>query len=136
MQYWNLSYYCRIILPKADTSVYLVMTVSNNHLRNLIQPGEFEMYISVNEDPVFISSNRSYEGGTFPIKQDTSVPFYSETGQMKVLDETAMSSLQTFRPYSANDQIKILVTNPKALPYIRNVAIGFILIELSAITKL
>lgn len=133
MQYWNLSYYCRIILPKADTSVYLVMTVSNNHLRNLIQPGEFEMYISVNEDPVFISSNRSYEGGTFPIKQDTSVPFYSETGQMKVLDETVMSSLQTFRPYSANDQIKILVTNPKALPYIRNVAIGFILIELSAI---
>lgn len=133
VHYWNLNYYCRLILPKANTTVYLVMTVSNDHLRNLIQAGEYDMYISVNDDPVFISSERSYEGESFPVKLDTSVPFYSNTGQMTVLDEEIMASLQTFRPYSTGDQIKILVTDPKAIPYIQNIEIGFILIELSII---
>lgn len=131
--YWNLTYYCRIILPKADTSAYLVMTVSNDHLRSLIQTGNYEMYVSVNEDPVFFSSERSYEGNSFPLEFDAPAPFYSQTGQRKILDKDTICSLQTFRPYSTNDQIKILVTNPEALPYIHNVEVGFLLIELSAI---
>lgn len=53
MHYWELNYYCHIPIPKTSSYAVLVMTVSNNYLRSLIRDKEYEVYVSVNDDPVF-----------------------------------------------------------------------------------
>lgn len=126
-QYWNLNYYCRIPIPKTGSFAVLVLTVSNDHLRNLMQIDDYDIYASVNSDPVFISSRRNLEGNTFPGDTVNASAFYKDTRRMKILGEDVIGSLQTFRPYSSSDQIYILVTNTEALPYIHRIELGFLL---------
>lgn len=80
---WTLNYYCRIPLPQIDSEAFLVMTVSNDHLRNLIPSGDYDLYITVNNDPVFLSSNRQQEGTLFPLKVKSSSSFYSKAGKIQ-----------------------------------------------------
>lgn len=130
---WTLNYYCRIPLPQIDSEAYLVMTVSNNHLRNLFRMGDYEVFLSVNDDPVFLSSTRDYTGNAFPITVNATSPFYDEAGKMQLDGETTIAAVQTFRPSSSKDQIKILVTNPEAIPYLHRIELTFVLAELSVL---
>ncbi|WP_099469707.1 sensor histidine kinase [Konateibacter massiliensis] len=131
--YWELSYYCHIYLPKADTNAILVMTVSNNHLRSLIKDGDSRVYIAVNEDPVFYSTVRSYEGGEFPASIDYAAPYYSETRAMKIEGSNALTSVVSLEAYRTNDTIYILSANMNALPYIWRTTYAFLLVLLFAV---
>ena len=44
--YQELSCYCRISLPQTGSFAILVMTVSNDHLRSLIDENEYDIYVS------------------------------------------------------------------------------------------
>lgn len=130
---WTLNYYCRIPLPQIDSEAFWVMTVSNDHLRNLIPSGDYDLYITVNNDPVFLSSNRKQEGTLFPLKVKSSSSFYSKAGKIQTKKVKTIGAIQTFQPYSTNDQIKIFVSDPNALPYIKQIEATFICVEISVI---
>lgn len=131
--YWELSYYCHIPLPESGTYAILVMTVSNNHLRSLIKNSSSQVYLSVNEDPVFYSSTRSHEGTSFPFPIDYTAPFYSKTENIKIKGAKVLTSVVSLTPYRTEDMIYILSADTNALPYIQQINIAFLFVLLFAI---
>lgn len=125
VSYWELNYYCRIPIPQNGSFAVLVLTVSNDYLKNLIQRDEYDVFISVNSDPVFFSSDRSCSGNSLPVSLDKLSKKLS-TGKEKIDDETRICSTTTLTPYSTEDQIHILVASKDALYYIHRLAIVFI----------
>ena len=124
IQYWELNYYCHIPIPQTGSYAVLVMTVSNDHLHNLIQKDEYNIYISANSDPVFFSSDRSYAGKTFPFDL-SQISSRQTTGKMSVDGQTTIGSAITLTPYNTDDQINILVTSTDAMYYIHRLGFGF-----------
>ncbi len=125
VHYWELNYYCRIPIPQNGSFAVLVLTVSNDYLKNLIQRDEYDVFISVNSDPVFFSSDRSYSGNSLPVSLDK-LSKKMITGKEKINDEARICSMTTLTPYSTEDQIHILVASKDALYYIHRLAIVFI----------
>lgn len=134
IQYWELNYYCHIPIPQTSSYAVLVMTVSNDHLRNLIRDDDYDIYVSVNFDPVFFSTNRNYTGNSFPVSVDDSTYHDSQNGRMKVFDEDTISSVQSLRAYSSYDRINILVSSQKAVHYIHRLELAFFLAGLFALS--
>lgn len=131
--YWELAYYCHIPLPRTGSYAILVMTISNDHLRSLIKDGRSEVYISVNQDPVFYSTMRHYEGNDFPTALDYHAPYYSQTGKLLLKDSSVISSVISLKPYRTEDTIYILSANKSAMPYIHRTELSFLLILLFAL---
>lgn len=130
--YWELNYYCHIPIPQKSSFGVLVMTMSNDHLRNLIQEDEYDIYISVNDDPVFLSSDRNYVGNSFPAGEE----FLSQkqsSGRMDVLGETEIGAVTTLTPYATSDQIHILAASRTAVFYINRLGIVFLVTILFAL---
>lgn len=125
VHYWELNYYCRIPIPQNGSFAVLVLTVSNDYLKNLIQRDEYDVFISVNSDLVFFSSDRSYSGNSLPVSLDK-LSKKMITGKEKINDEARICSMTTLTPYSTEDQIHILVSSKDALYYIHRLAIVFI----------
>ncbi len=128
--YWELAYYCHIPLPESGSYAILVMTISNNHLRSLIKDSGTHVYIAVNEDPVFYSTVRRYEGSSFPAEMDYSAPYYSYTGKLEIEGTASISSVMSFQPYRTDDLIYILSADMNALPYIHRTGISYLLLLL------
>lgn len=118
VRYWELNYYCRIPIPQTGSFAVLAVTVSNDHLRSLIPDSDYDIYISVNSDPVFFCSDRQYAGNAFPVAASSTTAYYSSTGTMDVLGTNMISSVQAFEPYATSDQIYILAADPDAYAYI------------------
>lgn len=125
VHYWELNYYCRIPIPQNGSFAVLVLTVSNDYLKNLIQRDEYDVFISVNSDPVFFSSDRSCSGNSLPVSLDK-LSKKMITGKEKINDEARICSMTTLIPYSTEDQIHVLVSSKDALYYIHRLAIVFI----------
>ena len=131
--YWELNYYCHIPIPKTSSYAILVLTVSNDHLRSLIQRDEYDVYISVNSDPVFFSSDRSYSGNSLPVDlSDVSVKL--ATGEQTINSARTIAATTALVPYNTDDQINILVTANDAMYYIHRLALVFILLLCFTVT--
>lgn len=123
--YWELNYYCHIPIPQTGSYAVLVLTVSNDYLKNLIQRDEYDVYISVNSDPVFFSSDRSCAGNSLPVSLDN-MSKKQTTGKYTIHGENAICSLTALTPYNTEDQINILVASRDALYYIHRLALVLI----------
>lgn len=110
VQYQELYYCCHIPFPSKQSSALLVMSISNDYLRNLIANDRYEIYVTVNDDPVFFSSDRSYAGKKFPKKLN------------------AVTSLETANLYQSGDKIHILVADTNALPAVHKLCLIFLLV--------
>lgn len=115
--YWELNYYCHIPIPQTGSYAILVLTVSNDYLRNLVQTDGYDIYANVNHDPVFFSSDRSYPGKPFPI----------------ALDKKTIASVRSFSPYATSDLIYVLASDRFALPNLHRVQAVFLLVTLFAL---
>lgn len=131
--FWELAYYCHIPLPQSGSYAILVMTISNNHLRSLIKDGSSHVYIAVNEDPVFYSTVRRFEGSSFPIDIDYTAPYYSQTGALTVENSSAIASVMSLKPYRTDDMFYILSADMNAMPYIHQTSLSFLLVLLFAL---
>lgn len=131
--YWELAYYCHIPMPRIGSYAILVLTISNDHLRNLIKDGSSHIYIAVNQDPVFYSTSRHQEGEDFPVEIDDQKPNYNHTGLFELKGSTHLSSLMSLKPYRTADKIYILSVNPNAMSNIWRMEFSFLLIMLFAL---
>lgn len=126
IHYWELNYYCRIPIPQKSSYAVLVMTVSDNHLRSLIADNEYDIYISVNSDPVFYCSNRDYVGKPFPV-DPASATTQQTSGKMEILDTPTIATLTAMTPYATSDRICILAASQDAIPYLHRMELIFAL---------
>ena len=132
VNYWELHYCCRIPIPQKKTYGILVMSVSNDYLRNLISNKNYQIYMSVNEEPVFLSSDRSYAGQEFPLNlnQETAD---SRTGTFTLFEEKVVGSLSTVSLYHSSDKLHIFVADTNARNITRHLLLIFLLITLLAL---
>lgn len=132
IDYWELTYYCRIPIPQKGSYAILVMTVSNDHLRSLITDDGYDIYASVNNDPVFYCTNRAYAGNSFPLASD-SISRKQETGSMDIFGDKMIASVCSITPYATSDNIHVLAASDEAVSYINRLGIVFILVFVFAL---
>ena len=135
--YWELHYCCRIPLPRKNAYAVLVMSVSNDYLRSLISNQNYQIFINVNEEPVFISSDRHYAGRPFPLElseetEDSRTGSFllypQDAGAHPDLDagETVIGSYAEATLYHSSDQLHIFVADPNAVGTTRHLLEVFI----------
>ncbi len=132
VNYWELHYCCRVPIPQKSSHAVLVMSISNDYLRSLIADKNYQLYMNVNDEPVFISSDRSYAGQPFPINPESEAAD-SRTGIFTLFGEKVIGSLETATLYQSSDRLHILVANTDALPTVRRLFAVLILLLLSAL---
>ena len=130
-EYYNLTLYRRITLPKAHTFAVLVLTVSDNYMRNRIDNTQMKSILAVNQDPVFYTSTRSYQGIDMPAEIDYDAGFYTSAGVMELFGSRIMASVSTIVPLNTNDKMYILTYNPGALEDVNTLLRTYILIILA-----
>ncbi|MBU3840173.1 MAG: hypothetical protein IAA25_04120 [Candidatus Ruminococcus intestinipullorum] len=126
IQYWELNYYCHIPIPQTGSYAVLVMTVSNNYLRSLINDDNYDIYVSVNSDPVFFSTDRNYSGNSFPYEVESYLPYYSKTGEIKLFGNETIASIQTLN-MGTSDKIYVLAAYEESITHIHQLEAAFIL---------
>lgn len=132
VNYWELHYCCRIPIPRKDTYGVLVMSVSNDYLRNLIANKNYQIYMNINEEPVFLSSDRSFAGQEFPVDMEKEKAD-SRTGIFTLFEEKLIGSLATVNLYHSSDKLHIFVADTGALGTTRHLLMVFLLITLLAL---
>lgn len=128
--YWELNFYRHLAIPKTNSYAILVMTVSDNYIRNLIDSDTFEVFVTVNKDPVFYSTKRRLAGTYFPVDIDYSKPYYSYNGYQKINSHYSIVSLATLVPYSSEDKIYILSSDRDSVVHLAKVTLSFVLLLL------
>lgn len=132
VNYWELYYCCRIPIPRKNTYGVLVMSVSNDYLRNLISNKNYQIYMNVNEEPVFLSSDWDFAGEEFPVdmkKEEAD----SRTGTFTLFEEKLIGSLATVNLYHSSDKLHIFVADTNALVTTHRLLMIFLLITLLAL---
>lgn len=132
VNYWELHYCCRIPIPQKRTYAVLVMSVSNDYLRNLISNKNYQIYMSVNEEPVFLSSDRSYAGQEFPLELSAKAAD-SRTGNFTLFENRVIGSLSSISLYHSSDKLHIFVADTNARNTTHHLLITFLLITLLAL---
>lgn len=133
MDYWELHYCCRIPVPQKNTYAILLMSVSNDYLRNIISNNNYQIYLNINEEPVFISSDRQYAGQEFPLDLKDEMQD-SQIGTFMLFGKKVIGSLETVNLYYSSDKLHIFVADLNALHTTYNLLIIFFLIVLLALT--
>lgn len=132
VNYWELHYCCRIPIPQKRTYGVLVMSVSNDYLRNLISNKNYQIYMNVNEEPVFLSSDRSYAGEDFPLDLSRE-PADSRTGDFTLFENKVVGSLSAVSLYHSSDKLHVFVADTNARNITRHLLMIFLLIALLAL---
>ena len=132
LSYWELTYYCRIQIPRKNDYAILVMTVSNDHLRTLLTDDGYDIYASVGSGPVFFSTDRAYTGNSFPVSTED-ITSRQTTGIMDLFGEKTIASVSALTPYATSDSIYILTASGEAVTYMHRLGFVFFLVFLFAI---
>lgn len=131
--YWELNLYRRIPLPKTGSYAVLNITVSDNYLKSRIDNTDMKTVLSVNQTPVFYSSQKECLGNSFPVKTDSSKSFYSNSGVMDINGNEVMAAVSTLVPINSDDTIYLLSYNPDALHSVKEVLRNYILFTIAVI---
>lgn len=129
VNYWELHYCCRIPIPQKKTYGILVMSISNDYLRNLISNKNYQIYMNVNGEPVFLSSDRSFAGEEFPLNLSQESED-SRTGTFTLFEEKVIDSLSTISLYHSSDKLHVFVADTNARNITHHLLMVFLLIIL------
>lgn len=105
-------------IPVISTGEYavLVIRVSNIYLKNRIQYNTLFNTVTVNDDPVFFSTERDLPGQTLTIPIDYTEQQYQFAGQLTYDEKEAIAHISTLVPYSSRGKIYITTMDFEAIP--------------------
>ena len=122
----------RIPIISTGEYVVLIIHVSNNYLKNRIQYNTLFTTITVNQDPIFFSTERDLPGTAFNLPIDYTKKQYLFSGPITYNGTETIANISTLLPYYSDDKIYISTLNFDALPDISNIILTFIVIILIA----
>lgn len=100
----------RFALP-SSYSAYLVVSISDNYLKNRLLYTDSFILASINDSPVFFSSDRKWIHSQFPLPDPFNNQYQSYLGKVDLNDHSYFANISTFVPYRANVKFYILVGN-------------------------
>lgn len=126
--YWELTLYKKIPIAASQGYAVLVITMSNNYLKNRIENNDLSTIIMLNNDPVFYSTSRNLSGKYPELSFDRTSSYFKYTGKIKYQKEDTMSAISTIKPYMSSDWLYIVSLNFQAMPYMQSITITYIII--------
>jgi two-component system sensor histidine kinase YesM len=105
-------------IPIISTGEYavLVIKISNNYLKNRIQNNTLFTTVSVNEDPVFYSTDRTLIGRNINLPIEYNKSHFQYSGNLTYEDKKSIANISTLLPYVSKDKLYISTLDFKALP--------------------
>lgn len=122
-----------IPLPNSEHSAIVVMSMSNNFLKNRIQNNRLFLSLSINKDPIFFSTIRKLQGTyeTAPIDYDER--YFKSFGDINYLGDRAFSFISTLTPYQTGETIYLTSLDfamPQEITYITALYCGMMFLAI------
>lgn len=123
----------RIGINSTKYTAYFVLSVDANYLKNRLSRGDYLTMASLDDEPIFYSSDRSWQQKNIPFPNDFNNSFYKYTGPIWIDNKKQLTKIVTLNPYRTFNNYYICVSDPKAYDNLNRITIIYILI-LIAIT--
>lgn len=96
-------------IPVIATNEYavLVIRISDNYLKNRIQNNLLINIVTVNQDPIFYSTERNTTGTNLTIPIDYSKSQYVYSGKLRFRNKDSIAYISTLLSYTSKDKIYI-----------------------------
>lgn len=117
------------VIPTGEYAI-LIISVSNNYIKNRIQNNSLFNTVSVNQDPIFFSTERALSGKLQTVDIDYSQQLFQYSGLKMYDGKKAISQISTLIPYNSKNKIYITTLDFKALPDTTNIILIITLIIL------
>lgn len=103
-------------IPVITTNEYaiLVIRISNNYLKNRIRNNQLTNIITVGQDPIFYSTERSLAGTIIDLPIDYTKPQYVYSGSIRLQHKDSIAYISTLQSYISKDKIYISTFDPTA----------------------
>lgn len=131
--YWELTLYRRIPLVRSSSYAVLALAVSDNYLKNRIDTTSYNTFITVNEDPVFYSSQKIWLGQDLPLEVDRSLPYFHTADSLVLDGKKTITAVSTLVPMNSEDKIYLISSDPNALNDIYSLMCNYLLIMCATI---
>lgn len=126
--YWELSLYRKIPLPQLGSYAVLSVTASDNYLRNRIINNSMECIMTINENPVFFSTDKNYLGKSIPVDIDYESRITNASGIIELSGTPEFTVISTLLPMNSDDRLYIVSYHPTALNELTQLIRNYILI--------
>lgn len=123
----------KIVLKSSPYNAYLVTRLDGNYIRNRLVIGNNLIMTSVDDSPIFFSSDRNYIWQEMPLSSDFHKRVYHYTGAAEIDGEELLTSVAAFMPYLIDNCFYILVCDYDAYANINQITSIYLLILLFAI---
>jgi two-component system, sensor histidine kinase YesM len=114
-------------------TAYLVICLDNNYLKNRIEQNDYQIMTTVDNSPIFYSSDTSLVKTQMPVPDDYNGLYYTYTGPLTIKNRTALTNILTFRPYKTDNLFLINVSDFSAYESINHMTLQYVIIILVAI---
>ncbi len=132
-EYWNLCLVRKIPLKNTSNNAVLVIKISDNYLRTRINSEEYAAMISVDDGPIFYSSDRELYGKEQTVPIDYEKSYFQYMGTQKIGEENCFVDMSTLRTYQSDSKIYVLTMNDQAYSSIRKIVLICLLIIVLAV---
>ncbi|MBQ6786635.1 MAG: histidine kinase [Lachnospiraceae bacterium] len=119
--YWNLCLIRKIPLVNSKHHAVLVIRISDNYLRTRIGSEEYPSMISVDQSPVFYSSDRRSYGFSQPVEIDYEEEYYQFSGDLNRNGEKHFVDVSTLHMYQSDSKVYICTINEQAYGNIQSI---------------
>lgn len=116
----ELILYHMVKLPKTGEVNLIVISVSNNYLKNRIDNNKLDVDLTLGGDPVFFSTLKQ-TGQVIDFNGYETIPFYQYRGQTQYFGHSALLEVSTFKPIKSQDSIHIFSSDLEAIQAIKRI---------------
>ena len=132
-EYWNLCLIRKIPLKNTSNNAVLVIKISDNYLKTRIGSEEYEAMISVDDGPIFYSSNWELYGTQQPVPINYEEDYFQYIGTERINGKNCFGEMSTLRMYQSDSRIYIFTMNDQAYSNIGKIIFICLLIIFLAI---
>ena len=120
-EYWELCLIRKIPLINSPWHAVLVIHVSDDYLRMRLDSGEYISEISVDQGPIFYSSDRTKYGMAQPEIIDYEKPYFQGSGRIRQDGEPCFINVSALATYQSESRLYISTIDPSGYRNIRNI---------------
>ena len=113
-EYWNLCLIRRIPLTDSKYNAVLIIKISDNYLKTRISSMEYDSMVSIDEMPIFFSSDREAYGTHQKVNIDYEEDYYQYVGDLEINGTNCFVDVSTLHMYQSDSKVYICTVNDQA----------------------